>query len=228
MAQTPTGLSATGHPTGALLRFGRWFYPSPGFFVALPPGGPGVYLLSSSRSCWEGYRVIGNFGSSSLRIRRRQGITSSRNYPKNKAERFQDVRPAFYAVIADMKNPYPQKTELMFASFNTQRSQLSCQQEIMMLAESHSAFQTAAEARGGKVKGRLHKLPPFSLTRYWFYAVLPGALTSRVSARPTLTLICVGLASAFLAKPIFRVPSQGIRLVKTPRWKTERSIPLES
>src|SRR5580658_5020858 len=73
--------------------------------------------------------------------------------------------------------------------------------------ESHTAFQTAApEARGGKLNGRRYKPPPISLTRYWFYATLTGALTSRVFLPPTLTLICVGLASAFLAKLIISTP----------------------
>jgi hypothetical protein len=34
------------------------FYPSLGFYVALPSGGRAVYLLSSHRSCWERYRVF--------------------------------------------------------------------------------------------------------------------------------------------------------------------------
>src|SRR5271154_4425360 len=73
--------------------------------------------------------------------------------------------------------------------------------------ESHTTFQTAApEARGGKLNGRRYKPPPISLTRYWFYAALPDALASRTVAPPTLTLICVGLASAFLAKLIFSTP----------------------
>jgi hypothetical protein len=56
------------------------------------------------------------------------------------------------------------------------------------------------------VRGRRCKPPPISLTCYWFYAALPGALASRVFSPPTLTLICLGLASAFLASLIFSTP----------------------
>src|ERR1700730_523487 len=38
------------------------------------------------------------------------------------------------------------------------------------------------------------------------YAALPEALPSRVFSPPTLTLICLGFASAFFAKVIFRTP----------------------
>ena len=38
------------------------------------------------------------------------------------------------------------------------------------------------------------------------YAALPGPLPSRVLSPPTLTLICLGLASAFLVSLIFRTP----------------------
>ena len=53
--------------------------------------------------------------------------------------------------------------------------------------------------------GGRHKPPPF----FWLtpaYAALAGALASRVFSPPTLTLICLGLASAFLASLIFSTP----------------------
>jgi hypothetical protein len=52
-----------------------------------------------------------------------------------------------------MKNPYAQKTELIFAVISKQCSQLSCQREVMLIAESHTVFQTAApEPRGAETK----------------------------------------------------------------------------
>ena len=51
---------------------------------------------------------------------------------KNKAERFQDVRPAFHAAVPDMEKPYAQKTELMFAVISRRCSQLVCQPEVMI------------------------------------------------------------------------------------------------
>jgi hypothetical protein len=47
---------------------------------------------------------------------------------------------------------------------------------------------------------------PISLTSCWFYVALPGALASRVFSLPTVTLICLGLVSAFLARLIFSTP----------------------
>ena len=61
----------------------------------------------------------------------------------------------------------------------------------------------------GGVQCRLPFLSPTIrnlATRYWFYAALPGAFASRVFSRPTLTLFCLGLASAFLANLIFSTP----------------------
>ena len=49
--------------------------------------------------------------------------------------------------------------------------------------------------------GGITRLPSLPLAPE-FYAALPDALPSRTFAPPTLTLICVGLASAFLAKLI--------------------------
>jgi hypothetical protein len=57
---------------------------------------------------------------------------SQRNHPKNKAERFQDVRPAFHAAIPDMREPYAQKAELMFAVISKQCSQLICQPDVII------------------------------------------------------------------------------------------------
>ncbi len=69
-------------------------------------------------------------------------------------------------------------------------------------------------ARLAKTKwgGDVCHLPFLSLTNRnnaaspWFYAALPGAFISRVFSLPTFTLICLGLASAFLARLIFSMP----------------------
>ena len=51
------------------------------------------------------------------------------------------------------------------------------------------------------------RLPFLSMTTpSCFYAALPGALASSTFSPPTLTLICFGLASAFLASLIFSTP----------------------
>ena len=56
------------------------------------------------------------------------------------------------------------------------------------------------------MRGRRRKPPPVSLVTRWFYAALPTTMGSRVFSLLTLTLICLGFASAFLAKLIFRMP----------------------
>jgi len=55
--------------------------------------------------------------------------------------------------------------------------------------------------------------PPTCFTRHSLqtyisgaYAALPRTLASRVFSLPTFTLICLGLASAFLARVIFSTP----------------------
>jgi hypothetical protein len=53
--------------------------------------------------------------------------------------------------------------------------------------------------------GGISHLPFLSLPP-GFYAALADALASRVFSPPTFTLICVGLASAFLARLIFSMP----------------------
>src|ERR1700720_2962347 len=48
--------------------------------------------------------------------------------------------------------------------------------------------------------------PPFSAHTHGLYAALTEATASRFFSLPTFTLICVGLASAFLARLIFSTP----------------------
>ena len=50
------------------------------------------------------------------------------------------------------------------------------------------------------------KPPPISVTGYSSYAAMLGAWASTVFSPPTLTLICVGLASTLLARFIFSTP----------------------
>src|SRR5580693_4406277 len=47
---------------------------------------------------------------------------------------------------------------------------------------------------------------PFLPLAPGFYAALLAAMASRIFSPPAFTLICVGLASAFLARLIFRTP----------------------
>ena len=61
-------------------------------------------------------------------------------------------------------------------------------------------------AVGSKSVGEAINASPDSLTNCWLYAALPAPLASRVFWLPTLTLICLGLASAFLARLIFSIP----------------------
>src|SRR5580704_6399361 len=64
--------------------------------------------------------------------------------------------------------------------------------------------QECARPGGEKMGDGISHLPFLSLAPD--YAALPEAMASRVFSPPTLTLICVGLASAFLARLIFSTP----------------------
>ena len=86
----------------------------------------------------------------------------------------------------------------MYGFFASLRMTAHRKRETVTSAVSRQKLSSCARPNGSETRPYTSKLPA--------YAALPGALASRVFSLPTLTLICLGLASAFFARLIFRIP----------------------